>query len=125
MAEFALLAPMFFMLILTIVEGGRIFSTWVIITNEAREGARYGVVRYGDPSRQYTLAQDVRTRVINRIGTTMNPDPTKLAVAVQLDQADPAVSVTVDYKVDIVTPLIQNMIPNPFPLRAVSAMRAE
>ncbi len=123
--EFAILAPMFFLLILTIIEGGRIFSTWMVITAEARDAARYGIVRYGDPSRQPTLVQDVQTRVRSRVGSTMSTDPTHFAVVVKLNQADPSLSVTIDYRVDILTPLVQSMIPNPFPLRAVSVMRAE
>ena len=123
--EFAILAPMFFLIIMILVEGGRIFSTWLVITGEAREGARYGVVRYGDPARQPTLVTDVQAWVLNRIGSTVDSDPSRLAVSVQLDQIAQAVAVTVDYRVDIVTPLVQGLLPNPFPLRAVSVMRLE
>lgn len=123
--EFAILTPVLFLLILTIIEGGRVFSAWLIITNEAREGARYGVVRYGDPSRQPTLVTDVKSRVQSRIGDMLDTSSGNLAVSVQLNDSDPSLSVAVDYKVDIVTPLVQSLVPNPFPLRAVSIMRAE
>ncbi|MBI2863991.1 MAG: pilus assembly protein [Chloroflexi bacterium] len=125
MTEFAILAPMFFLLIMILVEGGRIFSTWLVITDEAREGARYGVVGYGDPARQPTLVQDVQNYVANRIGTTMSTDPTRFAVNVQLNSGGQLLAVTVNYNVDIVTPLVQGLLPNPFPLKAVSAMRLE
>ncbi len=120
--EFAIIAPLLFLLIFAIIEGGRVFSAWLIITNEAREGARYGVVRHGDPARGPTLVGDTKAHVESRIASQL--DPGNMAVNVRLT-GDPAVSVTVDYSVDIITPLIQSLVPNPFPLRAISVMRAE
>lgn len=42
--EFALLAPILIMLLLALVDFGRVFDAWVITTNAAREGARYASV---------------------------------------------------------------------------------
>ena len=119
--ELAIIAPVLFLLILAIMEGGRVFSAWLIITNEAREGARYGVVRY-NPGTGAMPVGEVQARVRNRIGSQL--DPSSLAVDVQ-QTGQPALVVRVDYRVDIITPLVQSILPNPFPLRAVSVMRAE
>ncbi|MBI2864298.1 MAG: pilus assembly protein [Chloroflexi bacterium] len=120
--EFAIIAPLLFFLIFGIIEGGRVFSAWLVITNEAREGARFGVVRYGDPVRGPTLVGDTKAHVEDRVSSQL--DPSNMSVSVQLT-GDPAVAVIVNYQVEIATPLIQSVFPNPFPLTAKSVMRAE
>lgn len=43
--EFALLAPLFFLLVFGIIEGGRLLWTFHTVSNAAKEGARYVTVR--------------------------------------------------------------------------------
>lgn len=45
-ASFALMAPLIFLVLFGTMEGARVFSAWLVITNEAVEAARYGAVRY-------------------------------------------------------------------------------
>ena len=123
--EFALIAPVFFMLLLAIIEGGRLFSSWLVITNEAREGARYGVVAVGDPAREPTLVSDVRAYVLDRMSGVLETDPSRTNVVVQLDGLPPQVGVTITYSMEIAIPLIQGLLPNPVVLQARSVMRAE
>ncbi|NBO91423.1 MAG: pilus assembly protein [Planctomycetia bacterium] len=42
--EFALVAPIFFLLLFGIIEYCRLMFTWQLLNNAAREGARYAVV---------------------------------------------------------------------------------
>ena len=44
LVEFALLAPFLIVLLMAVVDFGRIFDAWVVTTNAAREGARYAGV---------------------------------------------------------------------------------
>ena len=44
LVEFALLAPVVILLLLAMVDFGRIFDAWLVTTNAAREGARYAAV---------------------------------------------------------------------------------
>jgi hypothetical protein len=44
MAEFALVAPLFFMLLFGIIEAGRFVFYYEILNNATREGARYAIV---------------------------------------------------------------------------------
>jgi hypothetical protein len=44
MAEFALVAPMFFILLFAIIEAGRFIYHSEILNNAAREGARYAII---------------------------------------------------------------------------------
>jgi hypothetical protein len=43
LAEFALAAPIFFLLVFGFVDMARLYQSWVTIQHAAREGARYGV----------------------------------------------------------------------------------
>lgn len=44
MAEFALVAPIFFMLLFGIIEAGRFMFYYEVLNNATREGARYAIV---------------------------------------------------------------------------------
>jgi TadE-like protein len=44
MAEFAMVAPMFFLVLFGIVEAGRFIFTYEMLNNATREGARYAIV---------------------------------------------------------------------------------
>ena len=44
LAEFALIAPLFFMLLFGIIEGGRFIFYYETLSNATREGARYAIV---------------------------------------------------------------------------------
>lgn len=57
LAEFALAAPIFFLLVFGFVDMARLYQSWVTIQHAAREGARYGVTGRADcaiasPSRE-------------------------------------------------------------------------
>ncbi len=96
LAEFALVAPIFLMLVFAIVDFGMGFHAWITVTNSAREGARLGSV-------QATQSQIV-TRVQQTADTLVQ---SKLTVAVTNAQGTPGQSVTVkvDYTYDLITPL--------------------
>lgn len=49
LVEFALIAPIFFLIIFGILEGGRLVWTYHTLNNATREGLRYAMVR-GDQS---------------------------------------------------------------------------
>lgn len=42
--EFALLAPVLFLILFALVDFGRVFDAWLVSTNAAREGARYAAI---------------------------------------------------------------------------------
>ncbi len=43
LAEFALIAPIFLLLVFGLIDTARLYQSWVTIQHAAREGARYGV----------------------------------------------------------------------------------
>ena len=94
--EFALVAPIFFVLLFAIVDFGMAFQAWITVTNAAREGARLGVVR--------ATAADIDARVREAAGPL---DDGNLSVIVTNAEGDPGESVVVevDYDYTLITPL--------------------
>ena len=44
LVEFALVAPLFFLLLFAIIEGGRFVFFYEVLNNATREGARYAII---------------------------------------------------------------------------------
>lgn len=122
--EFAIVGVLLFTLLMGIIETGRVFNGWLVITNEAREGARWGAVRIGDPA--YASYSDLQSAIVNTIITrtqgVLVQDPTYLTI--QATANDQAVTVRINYKVEMTSPLMASMLPD-FQLSAESVMRSE
>ena len=128
--SFALVAPLLLFIVFGTMEMGRVLNAWLVITNEAREAARYGAVTFdatNDHASEQTAEQTaVRAYISNRLTGVL--DQTYLTPApsvVVTNDASPKVQVTIYYKVPLVVPLISQVLPNPFPIAARSAMRGE
>jgi len=85
MVEFAVVAPLFFLLIFTMVEVGRMMMVQQILTNACREGARRGIL-------EQTTAAEVETVVADYLantsisGATVTVSPTSFS---QVGRGDP------------------------------------
>lgn len=110
--EFALIAPVFLLLAIGILEVGRVLYAQLLVTEAAREGAR-AVAISGD-RRQATIA------VSKFPGTfTTRVTPSLLVYGQN-------VSVEVGTTVEIITPMISAIFrPNPFPVSSTANMRQE
>jgi hypothetical protein len=67
LAEFAIAAPIFFLIVFGFVDMARLYQSWVTIQHAAREGARYGVTGREDcnvasPSREACIEHVARTQ---------------------------------------------------------------
>ena len=100
LVEFALLVPIFLILLFAIVDFGMGFYSWITVTNSAREGARIGAV----------LASE--QHIIDRVHATsdlINEDENMdILVTNAADQGGlpgQSVVVKVDYRFDLITPL--------------------
>jgi Flp pilus assembly protein TadG len=96
LVEFALVIPIFMILVFSIVDFGMGFHAWITVTNSAREGARLGSVGADAPS--------IQTRVLDTADTL---DAAQMTVTVTNAQGQPGESVVVDvdYNYDFITPL--------------------
>ncbi|MCL6558795.1 MAG: pilus assembly protein [Firmicutes bacterium] len=117
--ELALILPFLLLVLFAIMEFGRIFSSYLIITNAAREGARQASIGADNNA----IIQTVRGAAypLNSGSLTINIDPYNKSERITGSTA----RVTVNYSVDILIPLVGRLLPDPFPLTAQAAMRVE
>jgi Flp pilus assembly protein TadG len=123
LVEFALVAPIFLLVLFAIVDFGMAFNGWITVTNAAREGARLGTVG--------ASAADIEQRVLDTADTL---DPNDLTVTVTNAQGPPgeSVVVTVQYDYSLMIPLAGllsrvggGVIPSTFNLDSTADMRLE
>jgi Flp pilus assembly protein TadG len=122
---FALMAPVVLMVLFGTMEAGRVMAAWLVITNEAREAARYGSVHHGLTD-DATLSQATVSYLTQRLNAALPPSGLYRPPVVTITpQPTPNVDVTVYYRESLVIPLVSSVLPNPFPLMAHSVMRGE
>ena len=133
-AEMAVVSIVFFMLVLGIVDGARLFQSWVAVQHASREGARFAITGattctgYSTREACIKYAAKKATAGIYRGGATATDanvvvtwkawdfngntnawtGPTNSKAALQCDQ----VEVDVAYRHDIVSPLIKVFAPS-------------
>ncbi len=108
LVEFALIAPLFLVLVFAIVDFGMGFQAWITVTNSAREGARLAAV--AAPASGATscsplpAAGSIERRVCD---TAAGLTAAKMTLSVTNAQGQPGESVVVDvdYQYDLITPL--------------------
>jgi len=114
----AFVLPILLMIVFGVTEFGRVFGTQLILTNSARDGARYASVGATD--------MEIITKLQN--GTFML-DTTKLLISISPTTSSrkrgDAVTIKVHYPVDIYAPVISNFLGNPFIAKGEAVMRME
>lgn len=117
LVEFALILPVFLLILLGITEFGRIYAAQLTVSHAAREGARLAVVGAPDA----TITQRVQE-------SSPQLDASKLTISITPTQPrtrGEQVTVQVSYPVEIYAPLIRDMLGNPFIVQGQSTMRME
>ena len=115
--EFALILPIFLLLVLGSMEFGLVFHQYQIVTSASREGAR--VATLGGTDAEVVAAVNAAASTINSgaLSTTISP-----ATRVRGN----SVTVTVTNPGTVQTPLIAQLItPNPYPVTGKTVMRME
>lgn len=118
LVELALILPILIVILMGTMEFGRIFHSYLVITNASREGARAGVVGLDDTG--------IRTKVKD-VATSLSLSDTQINITPGYSSRSRGVPLTVqvDYSVSLVTPVLGVAVPNPFPLTASTTMRVE
>jgi Flp pilus assembly pilin Flp len=136
-AEFALVVVALLTILFGIIEGSWVFFNYVVITNEAREAARWGTVRVHQacPNPCYTSCngeQSVQERYEDRApgllgGSIMSFScSTTGACPGMAPPLYPHITVTIDDQVPLLTPMMQGIFGGAtFHLQACSTMRSE
>lgn len=116
--ELALILPVLLLLVFGIIEFGRVFHAYLVVTQAAREGARVGVV--GGTDSEITAAVEQAAAGL---------DKTRLQIEIAPPEGGrvrgDSLRVEVNYSVPLVVPLIAELAPNPFPVTAAATMRVE
>lgn len=98
--ELAILAPLLFTLALGIVDMGRALAMGVAVSEAAQEGVMYAS---HDPSSTDEIVNRVRFN-------STDPDMDAMGVTIECPGApDDHISVTVDYELELMTPIIGDM----------------
>ncbi len=118
MVEMALILPILILLIFGIIEFGRIFASYLMVNNAAREGARYAAV--GATDAEITALVMQRSSALDEDQLTVNIDPPEGSrVHAQ------GVEIFVVYPVRVYAPVISNITGDPYLVSAQVTMRVE
>ena len=96
LVEFAMVLPIFLILVFSIVDFGMGFHAWITVTNAAREGARVGAVGADSAT--------IQARVADTASSLTEGDLVVTVVNAQGGSGE-AVSVDVEYDYELITPL--------------------
>jgi Flp pilus assembly protein TadG len=136
LAEYAIVFPVLMLLLLGIIEFGRIVYSYSAISNAAREGARFAVL---PGNQKFIVDADVAkpcpgdTPIIQRVcDRALLPGVDKSRVQVTLSQQDAngqpdsdVVVVQVECRLDLLTGLIARFTGQELLLKAATTMRLE
>jgi len=118
LAEMALVLPILLMLLFGTIEFGRIFGAYMVISNLSREGARYGVVGHDDVQIQNLILSHRAWLDESKFSIILSPS------YAERDKGD-SLGITINYPVDLLIPIIAEIVPNPVNLSAQCLMRVE
>ena len=122
MVEFALILPIFLLVIMATVDFGWALRSYIVVTNAAREGARLGVIGETEAN--------IEARVADSSAGLLSADD--IEVTGERGAPGTTVTVRVDYDYTYISPLggllslvSGGTIPNPLPLSTTTRMRLE
>ncbi|OLN33641.1 TadE family protein [Desulfosporosinus metallidurans] len=118
LVEMALVLPLFFLLLFGVIEMGRIGYAYITISNAARAGGR--VATLGGTDLDITTSIKNAATSLDSASLTINITPSQ-----DQRQSGQGVTVNVSYPVQLIIPLISNIIPNPVVVSSNIIMRLE
>ncbi|MGE5597401.1 MAG: TadE/TadG family type IV pilus assembly protein [Hyphomicrobiales bacterium] len=103
LVEFAMILPVFLLLLFALVDFGRGFYTWLVVTNAAREGARAAAVQMDSAG----IDQKIQEAYCDDYPGDCSLDPAKMTVTKTNVQGarGSEVTISVSYDFDYVTPI--------------------
>lgn len=116
--EMALVLPVLLLILFGIVEFGRVFNAYLVVTQAAREGARLGAVGATDSE----IVAEVQS-------ASPTLDSAKVAVSISPAAAyrtrGQYITVAVEYPVKIIAPGLNMVLGDTFVVRSQTVMRVE
>lgn len=126
LVEFALILPVLLLLLLGIVEFGLAFNAHVTLVHAAREGARYGAVRYKNESAEgkAEIENIVRGAAAN-LDKLDQEDQPMLVLNPEPEWENGNLKVNVKYTFELFDPVISAIVGDSFVMRASAVMAVE
>ena len=116
--EMALSLTVLFLILFGIIDFGRIFHAWIVLDHMGREAARMASVGGTDSEVQNVAYNASSSLDKTRITVSVTPSASNRVRGVYA-------TVTLRYSLPISTPLMAQIIPNPFNIRNTTVMRVE
>jgi len=119
LVEMALVLPLFLLLLFGVIEMGRVGFAYISVSNAAGAGGRMATIG-GTNTQIYTATKNA--------ATSLNLEDENIAITPTLlsqRYSGQGVTVEVTYPVQLIIPLISNVIPNPVVVRSKIIMRLE
>ncbi|HBT20210.1 MAG TPA: pilus assembly protein TadE [Peptococcaceae bacterium] len=117
LVELAMVIPILLMLLFGVIEFGRIFNAYLMVNQASREGARIAAVGGSDEEITMTVENFLAPLETQKVKILIEPQEERIS--------GEGVSVTVEYQVDIIAPIISSIVPDPFNVSATTVMRVE
>lgn len=119
MVEMAFLLPVLIIILFGIIEFGRILGAFVIVQNLARDGVRAGVVG--------STNAEIKDQIIdNAVLITINETDIEIDPLIDADRnLGDQLTVGINSDLELITPIISSIVPNPIELSAEYVMRIE
>lgn len=121
LVELAIILPILIVLLMSTIEFGRIFFTYLSVTNASREAARATIISTGVDD------ASIRQKVVDSASWLTSTD-----LVVEVTPSSPAnrttgvpLTVIVRYPVPLYTPVLSDILSNPFTVQAQTTMRIE
>ena len=118
LVELALVLPILLLVLMGIVDFGRVFHGHLAVTSASRQAAREASLGRTDAEIMTAARNAASPLAPEQIVVTVTP-------AFSARQAGTSIEVTVTYSLEIITPLIQPFLPNPYQVRARVVTRRE
>lgn len=121
LVELAIALPLFLIVLLGIIDFGRVFYAYVTITNASREGARYGSLH---PLQE----ADIKQRVMDEAASTVTINNSEITVSWDDPDHPDTITVTVNHDFETLffgnLPLVKDWFPaeGRIPIRAQTGM---
>lgn len=118
LVEMALVLPLFFLLLFGVIEMGRVGYAYITVCNAARAGGRVATI--GGTDLDIMNSVKSAATLLDSASLTINITPSQ-----DERQSGLGVTVNVSYPVQLIIPLISNIIPNPVIVSSSIIMRLE
>jgi len=113
LVEFAIILPLLLIVLAGVLDLGRLFYSYVAVTDAAAEGAAYGALNPGDTAGIISRAQAAS-------GGLVQIDVGQVQVDCPTVAAGESITVTVGYTYTLATPFVGGLAPEGLPLRGVA-----